>query len=384
MFLQVFYAIIILSYTPFGIMQMYLIASNMLFMRNLHKKRYKKLKKKNNVIVVTTTNGAATDVVEKIIATVDGYGLGVKQFVIKEERDKFKYSCEEIVVPSKYVCPDHSRNKMRALHYGIMSLHKKGYGKETYICHLDDDSIVTKKYLEYIINYMTEEGGQGTIRLREFGHHIISSLSDMIRISNCEAWCKHYNISNNPKFVHGEGLTIRADVEYEIGWDYSTYGAEDLIMGLEISKRYKFGYIPMGHINIAPPTSMKDYYKQRRRWFWSIFKNDGKVEKLDRATFMFYMYMYIVGITGIIGFILLPYSLIVRPALPLILTPFWIFNTIAFFLYYQFGSMHHGSKSQSLLLFIFQFPIAFYDGLTIIYSLLVRPDFNTFETIKKV
>ncbi|KQM10988.1 hypothetical protein AOA81_00020 [Methanomassiliicoccales archaeon RumEn M2] len=211
------------------------------------------LEKPNNVIVVITTNGMATDVVEKIISNIKGYELGLEIFVIKEHRDTFSYSCREITVPKDYVCPNGSRNKMRAMQYGNEWLRTEGYGRETYICHLDDDSMVDKPYLEYVINHMTVEGGQGCIRLREFGRHLFSSLSDIVRIANCEAWCRHYNKGNRPQFVHGEGIVVRADVEQEIGWDYGTYGAEDLIMGLEISKKYTFCHIPAGNIYIAPP-----------------------------------------------------------------------------------------------------------------------------------
>lgn len=382
-FLDVFYFIIVVSYTPFGLMQMYLVLSNG-FIRNRHGRRYKKLGKKNNVLVVIVTNGKATDVVQSIISIINGYELDIKQYVIKEENDTFKYNCDEIVVPTAYTTKNRSRNKMRALQYGIEWLHEKGYEKETYICHLDDDSVVTKRYLEYLINHMSGEGGQGSIRLREFGHHTFSSFSDIVRISNCEAWCVHYNSINKPKFVHGEGLAVRADIEYEIGWDFGTYGAEDLMMGLSISKNYTFTYIPEGYINIAPPTSAKDYYRQRRRWFWSIFKNEGRIAELSLGTYLFYVYLYVVGVTGLIGFLILPYSIIFHPSLVTVLTPFWIINIICFFAYYQFGGMHLGSKKHSLKLLILQYPIAFYDGLTIIYALLIHPNFNTFETIKKV
>ena len=43
-----------------------------------------------------------------------------------------------------------------------------------------------------------------------------------------------------------------------------------------------------------------------------------------------------------------------------------------------------GNAAISTLMFILTIPVAFYDGLTIIYSLVKRPDFKTFETIKKV
>ena len=80
--IDLFFAIIILSYTPFGVYQIYLIFYNSFVFRDYDDKK-DNLKQRNQVILVTTTNGMATDVVEIIISTIDHYGLDVKQFVIK-------------------------------------------------------------------------------------------------------------------------------------------------------------------------------------------------------------------------------------------------------------------------------------------------------------
>jgi len=386
--LHILFAILIVFYTPFALYQMFLVISSIIHSDKKYFEKQSPIKKDNNVIIAITTNGMATDVVEKIISTIRGYGLhltdGEDIYVIKEEKDVFKYSCSEITVPLDYQSPNRSRCKMRAMQYGIEKFHEMGYGKETYICHLDDDSLVDKEYLEYIIHYMTGAGGQGCIRLREFGRHLMSSLADIVRVSNCEAWCKPKNKRNKPQFVHGEGIVVRADVEYEIGWDYGTYGAEDLIMGLEISRRYVFSYIPSGHIYLAPPTTAKDYYKQRRRWFWSIFKNDGKVRKLNLKTYLFYIYMYAVGVAGFVSLMIFPVMLFVDAYITPLMMMLCILNIISFFGYYQFGAVRCDHASCSVVLLILQIPIAFYDGFTIIYSLVTRPDFQTFETIKKV
>ncbi len=382
--LHIVFAILVITYTPFAMYQVYLVIRSVLSSDEKYFRKQKRLEKANNVIVVITTNGMAADVVEKIISTIKGYKTVPEIYVIKEAKDDFDYSCKEIVVPVDYVCLNNSRCKMRAMQYGNERIHEMGYGKETYICHLDDDSLVDEDYLEYIRHYLTEEGGQGSIRLREFGRHLMSSLSDIVRVSNCEAWCKPSNKKNHPQFVHGEGIVVRADIEYEIGWDYGTYGAEDLIMGLKISDRYRFAYIPYGHIFIAPPTTMRDYYKQRRRWFWSIFKNDGKVFKLSHGTYLTYVYMYLVGITGLLSLMLFPILIFVNAYVTPLMMALCIFNIIAFFGYYQFGALHCKSEHCSLVLLVMQIPIAFYDGFSIFYSLITRPNFQTFETIKKV
>ena len=376
--------IMLLFYTPFAVYQLYLIDYSLWMTDKKLFDKHPRLETPNNVIVAITTNGMATDVVEKIIKKVSGYGVASEIFVVKEERDTFNYSCKEITVPSDYVCPNGSLCKMRAMQYGIEALHDMGYGKETYICHLDDDSIVDRPYLMFIKYYLSEAGGQGCIRLRAWGQHLFSSLSDIIRIANCEAWCKRCNYKSRPQFVHGEGLVVRADVEYEVGWDYGTYGAEDLIMGLSIAKGHVFSEIPIGHIYIAPPTSVKDYYKQRRRWFWSLMNNKGVVRKLCLRTWLFYMYMYINGIMGLIALCVFPVLLLTRPDLSDFTQFIAIFNMVCFYAYYQFGATYMHSIPISFTMFILTIPVAFYDGLTSIYALLMPPDFKTFETIKKV
>ena len=79
---QMFYAAIILSYTPFGLYQMLLITRSTILLRDLEKKQYAPLDIKNKLAVVITTNGNATDVVEKIISTTMSYGLDLKMYVI--------------------------------------------------------------------------------------------------------------------------------------------------------------------------------------------------------------------------------------------------------------------------------------------------------------
>ncbi len=380
--LQILLVILIATYTPFGIYQMYLVLSSII--SDHRKYPAKERTANNNVIVAITTNGNATDVVEMIVSKIRGYGICSEIFVIKEERDNFRYSCSEIVVPKDFKCPNGSRNKMRALQYGNEWLHDRGYGKETYICHLDDDSLVDGDYLRYVKECMTEGGGQGCITLRAFGRHFFSSLSDIGRISNCESWCRRYNSKNRPRFVHGEGLVVRADVEYDIGWDYGTYGAEDLIMGLNISRRYRFEHIPEGNIFVAPPTTMRDYYKQRRRWFWSVLKDNGIIRHMAPSVYFLYAYMYICGILGIGCLTLFPILLFTGIYIGPYLTMLCLINLICFYGYYQFGAMHYGSLKVALCLFLFQIPVAFYDGFTILYSIVTRPDFTTFETIKKI
>ena len=172
--------------------------------------------------VVICTNGKAVAVVDYLLTTIRGYGMTeVGLYVIKEAYDVASYRATEIVVPKDFTTKNGSWTKERALQYGVEWGCARGWGAETYVVHLDDDSLVTKEYLQFVLG-MEEEAGQGSLRLRAHGVHLMSTLADMVRISDCNTWCRLFNERDSPKAVHGEGLAIRADVEQRIGWDYAT------------------------------------------------------------------------------------------------------------------------------------------------------------------
>ncbi|MEM4093291.1 MAG: hypothetical protein QW837_09680 [Conexivisphaerales archaeon] len=88
------------------------------------------------------------------------------------------------------------------------------------------------------------------------------------------------------------------------------------------------------------------------------------------------------GWTGFFGAIMLISGLILRPNLNDIFIVLGLINLISYFLVYQYGVFKTNSK-YSLLMLILQIPIALYEGGTLVYSTLLKPDKNKFEVIKK-
>jgi hypothetical protein len=333
-------------------------------------------------VVEICTNGENPLVVEKLVAAIAEYRLPVETFVVKEEYDPFRYSALELVVPAGYRTANGSRTKERALQYAIEQLHARGYGAETYICHLDDDSLVSREYLLHILG-MPEEAGQGSIRLREHGHHLLSTLADLIRVFDCEAWCSFFNARYRPKAVHGEGLVIRADAEFSIGWDYGTYCGEDFLMGqLLVARGYRFGHIPHA-VAIAPPLNPRDFLRQRRRWMYGILWSTGKIARASRPALGWVLYRYVAGWTGFVGLFVVTYGLIAHPTLPFWLLGLSAFNFASYCLTYQIGAYRTGRRYMPAVLLL-QPVVAFYEGLALPYSLLWKPDRNRFDVIRKV
>jgi len=377
--LVVVIAILILLYFPVASLQLILMLRNIL----VHDRaEMSVLVPGRRVIVEICTNGQNPSVVEHIIDVIKGYGLNLEIYVVKEDYDLFHYSANEIVVPKLYTTKNGSRKKMRGLHYGIEYLHAQGYGSETYICHLDDDSLVERDYLQYIYG-MSETAGQGTIKLREYGHHLLSTLADIGRVYTCDVLCRHFNTAGKPMEVHGEGLTIRADAEYDVGWDFGTYGAEDLMMGQSLVKKgYTFGFIPYD-IYIAPPVSMKDFYKQRRRWAFSLLWSVREIRAIRPVVLYWLMYRYVTTWTGFTGLIILPYTLLLGPPVPFWIVGISIFNTVSYWSSYQYGASKLNRRYMPTMLLL-QIVVALYEGATIVYGAVFPPDRNSFDVIKKV
>jgi len=335
----------------------------------------------NNVIIEIVTNGKNPDSTISIIKRIKTYRKKIPIFVLTEFNDQTVYPAHVIKVPKEYETPKRSKKKMRALQYGIEELHRLGYGAETYVIHLDDDSYVNEDYIDYVENHMTAVAGQGSIRLRDYEDNNLTGLMDTIRVSTCLLHCTYNNIKNKPKFVHGEGLVIRADIEYEMGWDYGLVGPDDLLMGLAISRKYWIDHIPC-NIYINPPATIKDFFTQRRRWFTQIFAARKVMTQLDESISLFYFLLYFYGVTGIVAEIFWIYDIATGIPINTVIFGFSIINLISIFLNYEIGALYTNKKYAIIMPFVFLF-LGFIENATTIYGILKRQNPNEFPVIYK-
>ena len=335
----------------------------------------------NNVIIEIATSGKNLDSIKSIINRISGYGKKVPVFVLTEYDDETVYTAQVIKVPKEYETPKKSKKKMRAMQYGIEELHRLGYGAETYIIHLDDDAYVNEDYIDYVANYMTAVGGQGSIRLRDYVGNNLTGLLDTTRVSACLIQCTYNNIKNRPKFVHGEGLVVRADIEYDMGWDYGLAGPDDLIMGLAISQKYWVDHIPC-NIYINPPTTMKEFFVQRRRWATQIFGARKIEAQLNSYIFLFYIILYFYSIAGIVAEILWLYVIAAGISINPVIFIFSIINLISIFINYEIGALYTNKKYAIIMPFVFLF-LGLIENATTIYSILRKQDINEFPVIYK-
>ena len=376
LFILIFFGIVA---APFSILQPILLIRN----RNLRKYRHRPPVPGRRIMVLITTVGRASSVVNHIIDVTRSDGLDVDIRVLIEDYDHSHYNADTIVVPESYQTGRNSQNKHRALHYFSQWLKDNGYGSETYVIHLDDDTYVTGEYIQHVFS-MVEHAGLGTVRLREYGHSLFSTLADFGRITDYDSYVSFFSHRHRPIGVNGEGLTIRADIESELGWDFGPVAAEDLVMGQRIfAAGYSFGYIP-GYVMIAPATTAMDFYRQRRRWVDHFFRSARDVWKLRKAAVLWFGYLYLFGWGTLTGLIIWALVIFVgyNPPVPVLII--LTYELIMAFMSKQYGAWTVKEKRYRLIMLIMQIPVAIFESGTFFYWVLARPKGNKDYTIAKV
>ena len=135
---------------------------------------------------------------------------------------------------------------------------------------------------------------------------------------------------------------MRADIEKDIGWDFSDTCAEDSLFGYVAYKKYGgiFGWHG-GVLEEQSPFTFSDFIKQRQRWIKGTFENLGRMGIWEKIKTTYRMTSWLLGS---ISSSLLILSLFIEQWYPWYITPFLIFNTIILFSVYQIGLGMNFSK----------------------------------------
>lgn len=176
---------------------------------------------------------------------------------------------------------------------------------------MDEESLVTDQSLRAVLGYIQDGGkpvAEGPIVYSNkfLRKNILPSLVECCRPYQCYE-CRHMMTGDSvPTFIHGSNLLVRSDVEDGVGWDFGDSLTEDQRFGYEAHKKFGpvFGWHG-GMVVEQPPLSIKDTFRQRRRWAAGSAQNLKFMPLKDRIYQSARLLSWSAGfVSGIVTFII--------------------------------------------------------------------------------
>lgn len=191
----------------------------------------------------------------------------------------------------------------------------------------------------------------------------------------------------NPAYIHGSNLLVRSDIEEEVSWENGKTLAEDTLFAIKARIKYGpevFGWHG-GVVEEQSPLTLKDLFKQRRRWFYGLIQNfkyfcyKEKIRQSLRA---------LIWTSGLISGVISIIAFFVPQFMPLVLRVFFISTSLMWLSSYQIGAFLNSKYlplkkkvSFHFLALVSSVFIGMLECMTPIIALIRKP--KTFEVIKK-
>ncbi|OAV93223.1 hypothetical protein PTTG_01636, partial [Puccinia triticina 1-1 BBBD Race 1] len=346
-----------------------------------------------NFFILLVTKGSNENAVRRgynKLLLLEKYHPAVKVIVLTDEPYVYP-DLQNIVCPKSYVSPlGKAKYKARALDYFRYHV---SLGVYDWILHMDEESTTDgeslRRCLEFI-RYTPHHFGQGIILYNGEGYwdNWYFTVADGIRVGDDLARFHFQNtVIHRPVFgVHGSFLMTNGEMENECTWDFGSL-AEDFEFSQDAWRRgFTCGRVH-GIVREQSPTSLRDFLKQRRRWFMGIRDIDGLYGLPHFA-----VNLWIVGVfTLAVTIINIPFLLVDKS-----LTPLWVavcadFCFVTFYWLYLWGllfqELDYGQKWWRIMIHIpcavvIQPFASIAEGLSAIWA-MSSVDFGKFEVIVK-
>ncbi|GAA5984015.1 hypothetical protein JCM11641_005568 [Rhodosporidiobolus odoratus] len=346
-----------------------------------------------NFFVVLVTKGSNEAAVRRgygKLIKLEKFHPAVKVVVLTDEPYVYP-DLQNIVCPKSYKSPlGKAKYKARALDYFRYHV---SLGVYDWILHMDEESVTDAESLRHcieFIRYTPHHFGQGIILYNGTGYwdNWYFTVADGIRVGDDLARFHLQNtIINRPVFgVHGSFLMTNGEMENECTWDFGSL-AEDFEFSQDAWRRgFTCGRIH-GIVREQSPTTLRDFLKQRRRWFMGIRDIKGLYGLPHLAINLWIVGVFTLGAT----IVNLPLGFIEHS-----LTPLWIavcanFCFITFFTLYlwgiffqelDFGQTWWKIPIHLVCAIIIQPFASVAEGLSAIWA-MASEDFGKFEVIVK-
>lgn len=355
------------------------------------------------LIFQITSKGTNARVVKRGIKSIHDSCNGIlKNYriaVVVEPEASISGNANIIIVPKKFKTENGTLHKARANHYALLLRREEGENTPYYwIYHMDEESVLTKQCLFGLLEFIIKSKktrkliGQGEIVYPHyFGKNLLTSLCDGMRPAWCLGMCRRFMNGKYPLMFHGSHIIIRADIEDKVQWDFGTASlTEDILF---CHKAYKifgaiFGWCN-GILEEQSPFSIKDFFKQRRRWFVGICQC-VKSPLLTIKSKIFLTYSLFTWTTGLLALIVVIIDIIFPTPIPMWIQIPALFDMFVLFSLYQIGLIRNIqplnlTKNRKIkyhfLAFILTPLLGLLEILTAVYALIFMP--KDYDIIKK-
>jgi len=257
-----------------------------------------------------------------------------------------KVNARNVVVPSNYQTKPPVKYKARALQYAVDQRKKRRQANaRRWIYLLDEESMVTEQTVRALLQYTSNKDAKpiaegGIIYPHNFFiHNLFCSIGETLRTYVCYDCVTQMSSGGMPSHMHGSNLLVRADVEAKVGWAHEKVDAsEDQRFGWEATLklgRDLFGWHG-GTIEEQPARNIRDFIKQRQRWFVGNVHNlqNAQVPKKKKIILSLRWLTWMAGFpAGLVTFIIL----LIPQNIPFWMYFFLLFNTFTWLVGYQVG-----------------------------------------------
>ena len=257
-----------------------------------------------------------------------------------------KINAKNIVVPLNYQTKPPVKYKARALQYAIdqRKKHHQANSKR-WIYLLDEESMVTEQTIRALLQYISNKDAKpiaegGIIYPNNFFHqNLFCSIGETFRTYVCYDCVTQMSSGEMPSHIHGSNLLVRADVEAQIGWAHEKgEDSEDQRFGWEAALKLGSGIFGWhgGTIEEQPANNIRDFIKQRQRWFIGNIHNlkYAKVSIRKKIVLSLRWLTWMAGFpAGLASFLIL----FIPQNIPLGFHIFLTFSTITWLFGYQVG-----------------------------------------------
>lgn len=203
---------------------------------------------------------------------------------IQDMIHKTRLELQLVIVPKSFLTK-HARYKSRALEY--FRLHH--VDNQDWILHMDEESTMDAQTFQKCLEFGTANQydiGQGVIYYNYCNYNLSTFTSKLVTVADAlrvaddlGRFRLQYHLIHHPIFgLHGSFLMIRGAVENNVTWDHEYAGnlTEDYAFAMQaMNKAGMNGAVRCGPIagvvREVSPQTLKDFMKQRRRWFIGIW-----------------------------------------------------------------------------------------------------------------